>query len=65
MDIVTFATKKLKLHLFDWEKEKLSRYNEVLDDTHTLNQWVRPNNVDNQFLLNIYIQYKEFLASSK
>jgi hypothetical protein len=59
LDIVKFAKKELKLHLFDYEEKHLRDYEESMAWS-SYDEWVKPPQ-EKQRTYQIWLQYQEYL----
>jgi hypothetical protein len=60
MNIVEFAKDVLRKHLFDYEEKILLNYEER-QQWSTFYEWVKPSKRENQYLMNIWLSYQEYL----
>lgn len=60
MNIIEFANEIMRKHLFDYEEKILLNYKER-QEWATFYEWVRPTKRENQYLMNIWLCYQEYL----
>lgn len=63
VDIIKFAKKIMGKKLFDYEVKALKNLKSSMQYS-TFNEWVRPQKRENQYLMNIWLSYQEYLEGT-